>query len=119
VGTILVSDAALIGSTRSTESFGVIRRKAAVTSPLDLQSAMEEITRTRLRFDDKTSERLIAVYITPDVVAQREQVVEALHLQPGERALDVRSGPGFLASTMQTGLEHLGKCAASISASRC
>jgi ubiquinone/menaquinone biosynthesis C-methylase UbiE len=55
---------------------------------------------TGLRFDNKVAERLIAVYVTPDVVAQRQQIVEALHLQPGERVLDVGSGPGFLASTI-------------------
>jgi len=55
---------------------------------------------TGLRFDNKASERLIAVYVTPDVVAQRQHIVDALRLQPGERVLDVGSGPGFLASTI-------------------
>ena len=53
-----------------------------------------------LQFDKKASARLISVYVTPDVVAQREQVLEALHLQPGERVLDVGSGPGFLTSAI-------------------
>jgi arsenite methyltransferase len=61
---------------------------------------MEKTMSTGLRFGNKTSERLIAVYVTPDVVAQRKQIVEALHLQPGGRVLDVGSGPGFLASTI-------------------
>src|SRR5215813_8344020 len=61
---------------------------------------MERAMSTGLRFDNETSERLIAVYVTPDVVAQRKQIVQAVHLQPGERVLDVGSGPGFLASTI-------------------
>jgi ubiquinone/menaquinone biosynthesis C-methylase UbiE len=41
-----------------------------------------------------------AIYSTPDVVAVRQQVLRALALQPGERVLDVGSGPGFLAAEM-------------------
>lgn len=53
-----------------------------------------------LLFDDKASERLLAVYVTPDVVAQRRQIIAALRLQSGEKILDVGSGPGFLAAAM-------------------
>jgi SAM-dependent methyltransferase len=53
-----------------------------------------------LQFDKAAAEQLLAVYVTPDVVAQRQQVVEALRLQTGERVLDVGSGPGLLASAM-------------------
>src|SRR5947208_4906549 len=53
-----------------------------------------------LRFDKRAAERLIAVYATPDVVAQRQQIIEILHPQVGERVLDVGSGPGFLASAI-------------------
>jgi len=53
-----------------------------------------------LKFDKQTAERLIAVYVTPDVVAQRQQIIEILHPQVGERLLDVGSGPGFLASAV-------------------
>jgi len=55
---------------------------------------------TGLQFDKNASERLVALYTTPDVVAQRDRIVEALRLQPGERVLDVGSGPGFLASAI-------------------
>lgn len=55
---------------------------------------------TRLQYDRDASERLIAIYVTPDAVAQRQQVLQALNLQPSERVLDVGSGPGFLASAM-------------------
>jgi arsenite methyltransferase len=55
---------------------------------------------TELRFDEATAKRLLAVYVTPDVVAQREQFLRALTPRPGERVLDVGSGPGFLASAI-------------------
>lgn len=54
----------------------------------------------KLHFDSKASERLLAVYITSDMVAQRQQIISSLHLQSGDKVLDVGSGPGFLASSM-------------------
>jgi ubiquinone/menaquinone biosynthesis C-methylase UbiE len=51
-------------------------------------------------FDEETSRRLESVYLTADVVAQREQVLRALALTAGERVLDIGSGPGFLAQDM-------------------
>ena len=53
-----------------------------------------------LRFDDESSRRVEAAYLTPDVVAQRRGVREWLALRPGERVLDVGVGPGFLAAEM-------------------
>ena len=49
------------------------------------------------RFDEETSRRVEAVYLTPDVVAQRKQVLEALKPAAGEHVLDIGSGPGLLA----------------------
>jgi arsenite methyltransferase len=62
-------------------------------------------------FDERTSRHLEAAYRTPDVVEQRRLVLEALALQPGERVLDIGSGPGFLACEMaavvgETGSVH-------------
>lgn len=41
-----------------------------------------------------------AVYLTPEVVSQRREVLKALQLAAGERVLDVGSGPGLLAAAM-------------------
>lgn len=53
---------------------------------------------TGLHYDDEAARRLVAIYTTPDVEAQRRQVLQALALGPGEQVLDVGSGPGLLAS---------------------
>ncbi|MDQ6606433.1 MAG: methyltransferase domain-containing protein [Actinomycetota bacterium] len=50
-----------------------------------------------MRFDEAASRRLLASYRTPDIVRQRELVLEALAPGPGERVLDIGSGPGLLA----------------------
>lgn len=51
-----------------------------------------------LQFDDAASNRLMSMYLTSDMLDQRKQIIEILKLNPGERVLDVGSGPGFLAS---------------------
>jgi arsenite methyltransferase len=51
-------------------------------------------------FDDTASRKLEAAYLTPDVVQQRHATLRALMLRPGERVLDVGSGPGLLVAEM-------------------
>ncbi len=51
-----------------------------------------------LQYDRAAARALVAIYATPDVVATRHRVLHALELRPGERLLDVGSGPGFLAA---------------------
>jgi arsenite methyltransferase len=53
-----------------------------------------------LQFDDDTAKQLVATYMTPDVVEQRRAVRGLLALKPGERVLDIGSGPGLLADEM-------------------
>jgi len=45
-----------------------------------------------LQFDEDTSRKVEALYLTPDVVAQRGRVLRALELREGERVLDIGSG---------------------------
>ena len=53
-----------------------------------------------LDFDEENTRRLEAVYMTSDVIEQRRATRAALSLRPGERVLDIGSGPGFLAAEM-------------------
>jgi arsenite methyltransferase len=53
-----------------------------------------------LRFDEETSRKVETLYLTPDVVAQRAQVLKALELREGEQVLDIGCGPGLLAHDM-------------------
>lgn len=55
---------------------------------------------TALQYDKDATERLLAAYVTPDVVAQRTQFLRAFGPRPAERVLDVGSGPGFLAAAI-------------------
>jgi SAM-dependent methyltransferase len=52
------------------------------------------------QFDEAGARKVEAIYLTPDVVAQRARVLEALALQPGERVADLGCGPGLLAEAM-------------------
>ena len=62
-----------------------------------------------LQFDEETSRKVEALYLTPDVVAQRCQVLKALQLREGERVLDIGSGPGLLAYDMAASVGRDGR----------
>ena len=64
---------------------------------------------TMLRFDAEEARKLEAVYLTPDVVAQRREVLGLLALAPGERVVDVGSGPGLLAVEMAAAVGPTGR----------
>jgi arsenite methyltransferase len=53
-----------------------------------------------LQFDEQQAKQVETTYMTPDVVEQRRATRTLLALRPGERVLDIGSGPGFLAGEM-------------------
>lgn len=53
-----------------------------------------------MQFDEAASRRLLRTYRTADIVRQRRIVIGALAPQPGERVLDIGSGPGLMAAEM-------------------
>ena len=61
-----------------------------------------------LEFDEHATRQIQRLYSTPDVVEQREQVLALLSPQPGERILDVGSGPGFLVASMADAVGNRG-----------
>src|SRR6516165_9547148 len=62
-----------------------------------------------LQFDEEISRKVESLYMTPDVVAQRHQVLKALALRDGERVLDIGSGPGLLAYDMAASVGRNGR----------
>lgn len=56
---------------------------------------MNQTQSTLAQFDEEGARRIEAIYLTPDVVAQRQQVLQRLSPQPGECALDIGCGPGL------------------------
>jgi arsenite methyltransferase len=62
-----------------------------------------------LQFDEETTRKVEAVYQTPDVIAQRRQVLKALDLTAGEQVLDIGSGPGLLAYEMAVSVGQGGR----------
>jgi arsenite methyltransferase len=55
---------------------------------------------TMLEFDAEGARQVEAVYLTADVVQQRQEVLRLLGLTGGEAVLDIGSGPGLLATDM-------------------
>ena len=46
--------------------------------------------------DEAAADRLEAIYLSADVIAQREHTLSLLKIRSGEAVLDIGSGPGFL-----------------------
>lgn len=69
----------------------------------------ENRTVSAMEFDAEMSRKIEALYVTPEVVAQRRQVLQALDLAPGEKVLDIGSEPGLLAHDMATAVGRNGR----------
>lgn len=61
---------------------------------------MNQTTSTLAQFDEAGARRIEAVYLTPDVVAQRQQVLQRIAPQPNERVLDIGCGPGLTSQAL-------------------
>ena len=73
---------------------------------------------TILEYDNEATKRLLAIYKTPDVEAQRQEFVNAFEPQLGQRVLDVGSGPGFLSNAIFDKVGQIGSvCGIDISES--
>jgi ubiquinone/menaquinone biosynthesis C-methylase UbiE len=55
---------------------------------------------TGFQFDPVLAQRIEALYKTDDATRRRQAVLNSLELKSGERALDIGTGPGFLAREM-------------------
>ena len=53
-----------------------------------------------LEFSEEAARRLEVAYSSSDIRGQREEVLRRLALKPGERVIDIGSGPGFLCESM-------------------
>jgi ubiquinone/menaquinone biosynthesis C-methylase UbiE len=70
------------------------------------------------RVDEDLSRKVERIYTTPDVLAQRRQVLQRLNLTRGEHVLDIGSGPGLLAYDMALAVGPQGRvCGIDLSAS--
>ena len=56
---------------------------------------MKDTDSTLAQFDQAGAERLEKIYLTPDVVQQREQIFQLLDVKQGMNALDIGCGPGL------------------------
>jgi len=73
---------------------------------------------SQIRFDEELSRKVERIYTTPDVLAQRRQVMQSLNLTRGEHVLDIGSGPGLLAYDMGLAVGPHGRvCGIDLSAS--
>lgn len=62
-----------------------------------------------ISFSQDEARRLVAIYSTPDVVAQREATLKRLALEMGEHVIDIGCGPGFLCESMGTQVGNKGR----------
>lgn len=56
---------------------------------------MRDKDSTLAQFDQAGAQHLENIYLSPDVVQQREQIFQLLNVKPGMQALDIGCGPGL------------------------
>ena len=61
-----------------------------------------------LEYNEEASQQLLAVYITPDIIKQRNEFLNEINIKQGERVLDIGSGPGFLVQAIADKVGKLG-----------
>src|SRR5713101_7227061 len=71
-----------------------------------------------LRFDENVASRVAGYRSSPEAAARRRALLDLLNIRPGDVALDVGCGAGFLAIDIAARLVRAVRCMASISASR-
>ncbi len=52
---------------------------------------------SNIQYDNEWSQRILNIYQTPDIIAQRQQVLDMLKPKKGDNVLDIGSGPGLVA----------------------
>lgn len=69
---------------------------------------MSDKDSTLAQFDVAGAERLEKIYLTPDVVLQREQIFQLLDVKPGMSALDIGCGPGLTSLALAQAVGNTG-----------
>ena len=69
---------------------------------------MKDTDSTLAQFDQAGAERLEKIYLTPDVVQQREQIFQLLDVKPGMNALDIGCGPGLTSLSLAQAMGSAG-----------
>ena len=69
---------------------------------------MKDTDSTLAQFDQAGAERLEKIYLTPDVVQQREQIFQLLDVKLGMNALDIGCGPGLTTLSLAQAVGSVG-----------
>lgn len=94
---------ALVAGAKIWALFGIVLRRFFIKEK-HLRFVMAS-----MEYDESFAERLEAVYLGPDVVAQRKDTLKRLAVANGESVLDIGSGPGFLAADLAKATGPMGK----------
>ena len=70
---------------------------------------MSDKDSTLAQFDQAGAKRLEKIYLTPDVVQQREQIFQLLQVKPGMQALDIGCGPGLTSLALSQSVGDKGR----------